>query len=161
EAGKKLDDAIREQARKDAQKLMDDLNSKDSATKAAAEKKLDDLMKKAEEIAKDQKQPQPTKEQIDRMKDLAKDLNSPNKNQRANKELEKKLGWRQEDYDRFVKGFEDTLKRQDTAPAENKTPGAAPPVDQRNTGTAGKVETRPGTPTSSPQASGPAYAPPG
>jgi hypothetical protein len=82
-----------------------------------------------------------------------------------NPELLKKLGYTKEDYQRFLKGFEEVAKQeeqkkktQEAQQPENPFPGAP----KLNVGEATrKVERRPDGTTGSSQSSGSAYAPPG
>jgi collagen type III alpha len=101
-AQEKLDNMIGEQNRKDAEKLANDLKSNDPKTREAAEQKVKDMADKmakgqggkpdAEEKSAGGKPP--TKEQIEEMKNAAKDLASddPAKQQAAREKLDKMVG---------------------------------------------------------------------
>ncbi|MBY0457785.1 MAG: hypothetical protein K2V38_10640, partial [Gemmataceae bacterium] len=105
----KLDKTVGPQARKEAEQLMQDLQSPDKDKRAAAEQKLqemqDALKKEASRQAQqkkdgkglDGKQAEPkelTKEELEQLAKLAKDLQSKDdeKRKRAEKELDDKLG---------------------------------------------------------------------
>jgi hypothetical protein len=79
-------------------------------------------------------------------------------------ELLKKLGYTPQDYDRFLKGFEEMVKQDQAKPDAGPKPGPVPPptAQRVNVGEAsGKVEHRKDGSTGNPQGTGPAYAPPG
>jgi hypothetical protein len=83
---------------------------------------------------------------------------------RDNPELVKKLGYTPQDYDRFLKGFEEVVK-QERARADDaakRGPAPLPSVPGVNVGEAtGKVGLRKDGSTGTAQGTGPAYAPPG
>ena len=105
------------QAKKQAEQLAKDLQSDDPATKAAAEKKLDDLMKQAEKMAGKN---QPTKEHMDQLKEMAKDLKSPDKDRRekAEKALDNMMG--KENRDKLQEDLKDTKPEEPLPPEIQK-----------------------------------------
>ncbi|CAN5315641.1 hypothetical protein BH11PLA2_BH11PLA2_00050 [soil metagenome] len=143
----------------------------------------DEAKKKVNELAKDPKSPMskdptsggpPTGSNATAGKPLTPDeefsrrsanlqLAEKLKKEKSNPELLKKLGWTQEDYDRFLKGYEEMLNKPETARVDPANPNSVKPptVEKVNSGTAGKVETRVNGSTASPQAGGTAYAPSG
>jgi hypothetical protein len=103
DAQNKLDKAIGEQKRKELEQLQKDLQSSDKATRDAAQKKAEDMMKQAAEQAKNENGGQKpnggdnkelSKEEIRDLANKAKDLNSPDESKRkeAEKALDDKLG---------------------------------------------------------------------
>ena len=98
----KLDKMVGEQARKDAEKVANDLKSDDPKTREAAEQKMKDMADKMameqggkpEATDKSAGGKSPTKEQIEEMKNAAKDLASddPTKQQAAREKLDKMVG---------------------------------------------------------------------
>jgi hypothetical protein len=79
-------------------------------------------------------------------------------------ELLKKLGYTPQDYERFLKGFEEMVKQEQAKPDAGPKPGPIPPptAPAVNVGEAtGKVGHRKDGSTGNPQGTGPAYSPPG
>jgi hypothetical protein len=93
-AEKEFDRAIGKQAREQLQKDARDLKSPDQKTRDAAKERL---QQQAQKAAGGNKAQQPTKEQIEKLAEKAKDLtsNDPDKRAAAEKELDRQIGQKQ------------------------------------------------------------------
>jgi collagen type III alpha len=177
----KLDEMVGPEARQQAEQLANDLKSGDPQKASEAMKKLQDFaerMKNRMPPRGDGSQP----EAIGR--GMGGSPDTPSKPLEANEdfsrmtaemqleqfkkikddpELLKRLGYTPQDYERFLKGFEEMVRQeraqQDQQPRRDPAPPPTGPTV--NVGEARKVEHRKDGSTGTAQGTGPAYAPPG
>jgi collagen type III alpha len=191
EARDKLDRTVGEPARKQAEQLMDDLNSKDPDRQARAREQLEQMSRKAEQMSKqgppegkfdpgggnkfDEKfgphggNPDPKNappiadDPKNRAKSAELTLDRFERN-RYNRDLQDKLGWTQEDYDRFLSDYRREVERLRREANEADLAGPTPvgpmprPVDI-NAG--GRIDGGPGAAPGAAGVGGPSYAAPG
>jgi hypothetical protein len=185
DAQEKLDRTFGEKARREAEQLQDDLNSKDPARQKQAQERLEQLRQQAEQMAKDNPPgakgrgdderfregggvtPKNAGPMADDPRNRAKSaeltLDQFEKN-RHNRDLQQRLGWTQEEYDRFLEDYRREVERlrRDAAEADVNppTPPTAPPrPDNINAG--GKIDGSPNATSGAARVGGPAFAPPG
>jgi hypothetical protein len=148
-AEKELDDAIGQKNREQMQQAMNDLQSGDPAKQEAGKQKLDEMMKQAQANAGKLGQnwkpggsatgdatSDPLKDNpLDRLKTHELQLKTFKEN-RTNKELHAKLGYNQQEYDDFVKGFEKLVEaeRKQIAVKPKDGAGDQPKVINANRG---------------------------
>jgi collagen type III alpha len=142
DAEKELDDKIGKENREKLQQTMNDLNSGDPKKMEEAQKQIEDWKKQAQEQGgkpNENWKPggfgggkpggDPLKDNpADRLKAHELQLKTFKENQK-NKNLLEKLGYSQEEYDRFVKGFEDLVEaeRKRIDVTAKTTPNSNPP----------------------------------
>ncbi len=187
-AEKSLDDRVgkdaREKAQANAQQVAKDLQSADPDKRKAAEEEVAEARKQLEELARNNPgrddpvgndppngtggSGPPVKAAMkddpkNRIKSAELQLEEFKKNE-FNKDLHEKMGWSQEQYDRFVKGYEEMvgkMRQEATAPERPKADATTPPPPPTvNVDGAGKVEAR-SAGESGLNAGGPTFAPPG
>ncbi len=165
--------AVTEQAKNRIDQLAKDMQSNDPAKKEAAEKQAENLKQMFNELAKNADKLRSgspgsggdtTGTPLKADDKFARNSGQLQLEDLKKEELKKRLmenkGWTQEEYDNFVKGYTKMLNRTDEVNAE-ATVAKRAEVPKINTGGAEKVETRAGVNATSPQHSGPAYAPAG
>jgi hypothetical protein len=184
EARDKLDKTVGEQARRQAEQLQNDLKSGDPEREARAREKLDQLKQQAERMAKENPPGDPGRGKEDRFKEggtvdpnNAKAMDADPRNRaksaeltldqfernRYNRDLQDRLGWTQEEYDRFLDDYRREVARlqRDAADADrNPPPPPGPPATARNINAGGKIEGSASTPGPA-GVGGPTFSAPG
>lgn len=171
---KELDDKIGKENREKLQQTMNDLNSGDPKKMEEAQKQIDDWKKQAQEqggkpnenwkpggLGGGRPGGDPLKDNpADRLKAHELQLKTFKENQK-NKNLLEKLGYSQEEYDRFVKGYEELVEaeRKRIEVTAKTNPNAAPPKSM-NLNQGEKIGAR-AAEGAGPQGSSAGVAPPG
>lgn len=180
-AREKLDKTVGKEARQQAEQLQNDLKSGDPEREARAREKLDQLKQQAERMAKDNPQGrgkddgfkeggrvEPNNAQAmdadprHRAKSAELTLEQFEKN-RHNRDLQDRLGWTQEQYDRFLEDYRREVARlqRDAADADrNPPPPPGPPATASNINAGGKIEGGASTPSGA-GVGGPTFSAPG
>lgn len=179
-----LDKTVGEQARREAEQLQNDLNSNDPERRTRAKERLDEMRRQMEQQAKnnppgkggkddDRFNPSPggvtpnnAKAMDDDPRNRAKsaqlNLDQFEKN-RYNRDLQDRLGWTQEEYDRFLEDYRreaDRLRR-DADEADRNPPTPTAPTRPDNINAGGKIDRGPNAGSGPAGVGGPAFAAPG
>ncbi|QDU21587.1 hypothetical protein [Urbifossiella limnaea] len=183
-AREKLDKTVGKEARQQAEQLQNDLKSGDPEREARAREKLDQLKQQAEQMAKDNPPGGKGSGKEDRFKEgggvepnNAKAMDADPRNRaksaeltldqfernRYNRDLQDRLGWTQEQYDRFLDDYRREVARlqRDATDAERNPPVAAgPPPRPVDINSGGRIEGRP-TGAGTAGVGGPTFSAPG
>ena len=178
-AEKELDKQIGKDKREELQQAMKDLQSGDPKKAEEAQKKLEEMANAAKGKQPGEDDPKNPKlggnpgkgqdgkpledDPKNRLKTAELRLKELEKN-RYNTELQKKLGYTQEEYDRFLNGYRESVNQQRNDVEQlTQTPAPPRPVGPATVrvGEGGKVDTRPNGATVDIGSVGPSAAPPG
>jgi len=177
----KLDKTVGKEARQKAEQLQNDLKSGDPEREARARQQLEQLKQQAERMAKDNPQGRGKDERFgeggtvepnnakamdadprNRAKSAELTLDQFERN-RYNRDLQDRLGWTQEQYDRFLEDYRREVARlqRDAADADrNPPPPPGPPATAGNINAGGKIEGGASTPSGA-GVGGPTFSAPG